>query len=129
MPKLAACAGPLAIALALLAQSARAEAPSDDAISSYLNSTYKGPISVVDYRRVYDGALGGLKDVAVVAYSLQFPAGEHGETQKTNEVEVYATEDDRLKTIPVMSIPPGQVQNVSVSDGKLFVETRTFSRH
>jgi hypothetical protein len=45
---------------------------------------------------------------------------------RSTEFDVFTTKDGRLTTVPMTSPPIGQVQDVSVRDGRIFVETKTF---
>ncbi|MCW2318827.1 hypothetical protein M2322_004396 [Rhodoblastus acidophilus] len=100
---------------------AHAQAPSDEIILDYLKSIFTS-IDVIDYKRVYEGALESLKDVVVIRYSLDYPTGGSEAPPKTSELEVLTIEDDRIKNIPVMPLPVGQVDDVSVRDGQIHVE-------
>ncbi|WP_210207184.1 hypothetical protein [Rhodoblastus acidophilus] len=115
----------VSLGLALTAPAAHAQEPSDEIILDYLKSIYTS-IDVVDYKRIYEGGLNALKDVVVISYSLDYPKGPEGDAAKTSEFEVLTIEDDRLKKIPIMPLPVGQLDNVSVRDGRIYVEARTF---
>ncbi|MCW2319183.1 hypothetical protein M2322_004752 [Rhodoblastus acidophilus] len=115
----------VSLGLALTAPAAHAQAPSDAIILDYLKSIYSS-IDVVDYKRIYEGGLNALKDVVVISYSLDYPRGPEGDAAKTSQFEVLTIEDDRLKNIPTMPLPIGQVDEVSVRDGRIYVEARTF---
>jgi len=118
----------VAFGLALNAPAAQAQAPADEIILDYLKSIYT-IIDVIDYKRVYEGALNTLNDVVVIRYSLDYPTGGSEAPPKTSEIEVLALEDGRIKNIPMMPLPVGQVDEVSVRDGKIYVETRTFGQN
>ncbi|MCW2319012.1 hypothetical protein M2322_004581 [Rhodoblastus acidophilus] len=118
----------VSLGLALTAPAAHAQAPSDEIILDYLKSIFTS-IDVIDYKRVYEGALESLKDVVVIRYSLDYPTGGSEAPPKTSELEVLTIEDDRIKNIPVMPLPVGQVDNVSVRDGRIYVEARTFGQN
>ncbi|MBB4200613.1 hypothetical protein GGD83_004442 [Rhodoblastus sphagnicola] len=118
----------VALGLAIIAPGSHAQALSDEIILDYLKSMYTS-IEVIDYKRIYEGGLNALKDVVVISYSLDYPRGGSSEPPKTSEIEVLTMEDGRIKNIPMLPMPPGQIDSVSVRDSMIHIDAKTFGEN
>ncbi|WP_294536794.1 hypothetical protein [uncultured Rhodoblastus sp.] len=58
-----------------------------------------------------------------MSYSIDYPTNDHF---RSTELDVFTIKDGRLTAVPMSALPIGEVQDVSVRDGRIFVETRTF---
>ena len=115
--------GLFALGLTIISLYAHAQAPSNEEITSRLKAQYEG-LDVVDYKRIFAGSIDKLADeIVVVSYSISYPPKV---PLRSTELEVFTTKDGRLTTVPMTSLPIGQVQDVSVRNGRIFVETKTF---
>lgn len=115
--------GDIALCLTMITPCAHAQSPSDEEITSHLKEQYEG-LNVVDYKRIFAVRIDKPADeIVVVSYSISYPTKD---PLRSTELEVFTTKNGWLTAVPMSALPIGQVQDVSVRDSRIFVETKTF---